>query len=472
MHFYDTTSIVTTLENLRGYVLVVGLGRSGYAVARFLKEKGCDVVATDRDSSRADVAEKLEALGIKTEIGFHGKETFNRADLIITSPGIPLDMPFLKGARSRGVEVTGELDIFSGFNRKPVTAVTGTNGKTTTVTLISEMIKASHMGVFTGGNIGIPLVDNLENQDGTDTVVAEVSSFQMDTSGGFRPETGVLLNITPDHLDRYSGFSAYEESKWRLFRNQRTGDTAVIHAGISGLEKRLKEIESRPLLFGSNALPKGYPGAVISETSIRMEDEDGRSGIENLDGLVFDLSHTHLPGRHNRENLAAAALAALASGASPRGIQSVMDTFPGLPHRVAHVGRVNGVDYYNDSKGTNIDAVIRALECFNRGVVLILGGREKDTDFTQLIPAVTARVSAVVALGEARENIQKNLGEWCRVFSVSSMESAVNRAASFALEGETVLLSPACASFDMYANYEERGEDFIHWVQSIGEDRS
>ncbi len=454
-------------EKSRGYLLVAGLGRSGVSLAKFLKKKGYDVIATDSNPDCAEAAGKLESLGIKTEVGRHSQKTFDQADLIITSPGIPLDMPFFKKAVNQGVAVTGELDIFSKFNDKPVIAVTGTNGKTTTVTILSEMMEASEIEVFTGGNIGTPLVESLTGEKEPHGVVAEVSSFQLDTSSFFLPRVAVLLNITADHLDRYKDFAAYEKSKWSLFQNQTDQDIAVLHADLPDLAKNMEKIQARPLLFAHGPLPKGYPGAVISESSIRMEDPEGKSKISNFNGMFLDLTRLCIRGAHNRENLAAASLAALASGASIEKIQTVIDAFAGLPHRVAHVGRFQGVDYYNDSKGTNTDAVIRALECFKSGVILILGGREKGTDFTELIPAMISRVRAVIAMGEAVSNIKKSLSGVCPIVASFSMEDAVNQAAGLAVTGETVLLSPACASFDMYKNYGKRGEAFVNCVRSL-----
>jgi len=457
-----TMTIAARMKSLlkdpgQGYVLVTGLGVSGVSIARFLKSKGLDVVATDTNPLSSKVTEKLEALGVRCETGAHRACTFENAKLVVTSPGIPLDMEYFKRARAKGVLVTGELDLFSLFLTKPLVAITGTNGKTTVTTLVGEMLKASGLDVFTGGNIGIPLVEFLESGSRAHVVVAEVSSFQLDSANDFSPDVGVLLNIAEDHMDRYPDFDAYAESKWSLFKNMSPRAIAIVNRDITGLAERKKTLKPGILTFGREGAIG--PGASIKGDSMVITTEASRH--------VIDLSSVKLKGSHNVENLAAAALAAFSAGGNIKGIQSVVKGFEGLPHRTQYAGAVEGVNYYNDSKGTNPHAVVAALKGFDR-VILILGGRSKGTDFSCLIPVLKERGKAVLALGEAKEEIETALRGCCKIVKVDSMGEAVSVARTLAVKGDTVLLSPGCASFDMYQNYAQRGNDFMDHVKSLG----
>ncbi len=468
-----STNISTLLRDPeQGYVLVAGLGVSGVSIARFLKSKGLYVVATDSNPSRTGEATALEALGIRCEIGSHTAETFENAALIVTSPGIPLDMEYFNLARAKGVVVTGELDLFSVFLKQPLVAVTGTNGKTTVTTLISEMLKASGLEVFTGGNIGTPLVDYLTSDTAAHVVVAELSSFQLDAATDFIPDVGVLLNIAEDHLDRYANFDGYAQSKWSLFSNQSQSCAAVVNAGLDDLAARKSHLNSRIMTF----VPEGEGGNDSANLATGPEGE-GRGCSATIttnaitlttetDHHCLDLSAARLKGAHNRENLAAAALATLAAGGNIAGIEAVVAGFGGLPHRTQYVATIDGVDYYNDSKGTNPHAVMGALKGFDR-VVLIIGGRSKQTDFSCLIPLVKERVKAIIAIGEAKEEIETALRGAARIVMANSMAEAVTTAQSVSDPGDIVLLSPGCASFDMYKNYGHRGNDFTDLVTRL-----
>jgi UDP-N-acetylmuramoylalanine--D-glutamate ligase len=430
-----------------GYVLVAGLGVSGVAIVRFLRSKNIRVVATDSRPLGPDVTAPLEALGARCETGGHSAETFEGAALIVTSPGIPLDMPFFERARARGITVSGELDLFACFLERPLVAITGTNGKTTVTTLVSQMLKRSGVSVFTGGNIGTPLVRFLESGQTEDVVVAEVSSFQLDAATMFAPRVAVLLNIAEDHMDRYENFAAYADSKWSLLGNQSEQDFAVVNQNLSIDADRKRVIPATLLTFGGG----NGCNAAIDNRAIAIGTPD--------QNFVLDLSVTRLNGAHNRENIAAAALAALLAGATPAGIQSALDDFSGLAHRTEYVATLNGVAYYNDSKGTNPHAVAGALGGFDR-VVLILGGRSKGTDFSCLGPLVNQRVKTVIVMGEAAREIKASLGTTVEILEAGSMADAVSVAGRLAVHGDTVLLSPGCSSFDMYDNYGHRGNDF------------
>ncbi|CCK79375.1 UDP-N-acetylmuramoyl-L-alanine--D-glutamate ligase [Desulfobacula toluolica] len=443
------------------YFLIIGLGTSGLSMAKFLSSRGKNVVATDIDASRSHVAKQLNALGIKTQIGFHNQETFNRAKVMVPSPGIPLTNKFIKTAADNGVGITGELDIFSRYNDLPIIAITGTNGKTTTTTLIGDMLKACGMNPFVGGNIGTPLVDHLMDKKNTDIIVAEISSFQLDLAKRFKPDVGVLLNISEDHLDRYDSYSAYKDSKWRIFKHQDASDKAIINQSVNEFDKKSQKLKSMIFAFSSQKSIQTQWGANI--------------GSDTIDIITKNVSHKikaaqvkGLQGRHNRENIAAAVLACLGAGAKMSGILKGLKTFKNLAHRIEFIKTINGISFYNDSKATNTDAVIRALECFDNNIILILGGREKDTDFSLLIKAVKQKVKTIVAIGESKTHIKNTFETVCIVKKAQTMNHAVQKAFDSAAKNDIILLSPACASFDMYENYASRGDDFVNCVTRLG----
>jgi len=452
-------------ETKQSYYLVVGLGSSGLSMARFLHSKGKQVVATDIDKSNTRAEKILNDLGIQTQMGFHDQTTFNRAQTIVVSPGIPLDMTCLETAAQKGVPVTGELDIFSRYNQTPVIAITGTNGKTTTTTLIRDMLEASGLCTFMGGNIGTPLVEYLMDDRPADIIVAEISSFQLDLAHAFKPDIALLLNVAEDHLDRYDSFDRYKDSKWRIFQNQTSQDKAVINQAIEGFETRISQFSSQIFSFSSRPDSEAFQmkdrlNARILGDHVLVHTQEG---LHKIDTRPL----TELPGIHNRENIAAAALTTLLAGGNIQGILKALAAFKNLPHRMAFVLKLNGVSFYNDSKATNTDAVVRALESFQENIILILGGREKTTDFSLLKPWVKKAVKQIIALGEAKHHIQETLEKICPVVLVNSMEEAVEKAHASACPGDVVLLSPACASFDMYENYGARGDDFIAQVNGL-----
>jgi len=451
---------MTVKETNKPYFLIIGLGASGVSMSKFLRSKGETVVATDIDDSRAKTAKKLNTLGIKTEIGFHNQETFNRAHVMIPSPGIPLTNKFIRTAHTLGVGITGELDIFAQYNDLPIIAITGTNGKTTTTTLIGEMLRQAGMNPFVGGNIGTPLVEHLVSKGIADVIVAEISSFQLDISKHFKPDVGVLLNISGDHLDRYEDYNAYEDSKWSLFKNQTSSDTAVLNQSIKGIKKVSRKLNSKTFTFSSNKDNLTNCSAKIGSNMIEII----------MDGLYHRIETGHLKeltGTHNRENIAAAVLACLALGADINGILKGLETFKNLPHRMAFIKTIKGVSFYNDSKATNTDAVLRAIECFEKNIILILGGREKCTDFSLLVNGVRQSVKAIIAIGESRTHIKDTFKNICTVKKVQTMRDAVQTAFKVAFRNDIVLLSPACASFDMFDNYAHRGNDFIAHVTEL-----
>ncbi len=442
----------------------MGLGRSGEATARFLVKQGAGVTVTDNasaDSLKASV-EALDGWDVRFRLGRHDEKDFTRADLVVISPGVPHRLPILESARAKGVSVVGEMALAAGMIAEPMIAITGTNGKTTTTELVGKMLENSGKRVFVGGNIGTPLISYLDGDSPiADVVVAEVSSFQLDTAMDFRPETAVMLNITEDHLDRYVNFTAYAESKWRIFNNQRPTDTAIVNSMDATITEMMNNRPPRAvrLLFSDQVVADG---AQILENKIQLFEKGRRRNS-------FTLDHTGLTGPHNRENLAAACLAALRHDATDEGIQQTIDEYQGLSHRLEKVGEIDGIHFFNDSKATNVDAVRRALECFDTPVVLIMGGQNKKGDFTLLQPSIRHRVKTLVVMGEAKDEILFALSDACheKALSAVSLEEAVEKALNAAKPGEAVLFSPACASFDMFDNYVHRGNRFREIVERL-----
>jgi UDP-N-acetylmuramoylalanine--D-glutamate ligase len=447
-------------------ILIVGLGKSGIAAARFARKKGALVTVTDMAGEKELGAHAAMArkLGVIMELGTHNVETFERADLIVLSPGVPHTILPVQRAMAKGVPILGEFELAARYIREPVIAVSGTNGKTTTTTLLGSMLENSGFKVFVGGNIGNPLIDYADKTETADMVVAEVSSFQLDTMDTFRPRVGVLLNITEDHLDRYPDFKSYARSKGRLFENQQHSDSAVLNGADPIIRSLTKNLHARKLFFchQENSMVKDRAAALIRRGDDPSTPANITIRMKEHQKISLHLSGTHFPGRHNLENAAAASLAALAAGATPEGVQSALNDFKGLPHRIEYIATIDHVRFFNDSKATNVDAVIRALETFEEPIVLIMGGRNKGGDFHKLSEPIRRYIKKLILMGEAKHKIKSVLEDAYRerVQTASSMEAAVFSAYHAASPGDIVLLSPACSSFDMYSSYAERGEDF------------
>jgi len=439
-------------------VLVVGLARSGLAAASFLRRRGALVTITDRlpEAELGAAVEQARRLGCSLALGGHPQELFTGADLIVLSPGVPLDLPQLAAARARGVSVTGEFELACRHLSLPMVAVTGTNGKTTTTTLIGDMLKRSGRPVFVGGNIGNPLISLLEEAEMPELAVVEVSSFQLDVMEIFHPRVAVLLNITEDHLDRYPSFDAYVASKCLIFARQIEEDMAVLPADDPLVMGRCAP-RGRRLLFSRN---RSSADAYVSGNRLIC-----RGAGEEIHS--YDLGGWHLAGHHNLENLLAAVLAATAVAASPDAIQESINEFRGLPHRLELVHQWRGIRFYNDSKATNVDAVVRSLESFTEPIVLIAGGRDKGGSYVPLVPLVKERVKMLVLMGEARFLMAKSLGHLTCTVVVETMGDAVQVAIRAAVPGDVVLLSPACSSFDLYENYAARGDHFRCLVHEL-----
>ena len=461
-------------------VVVVGLGRTGLAVARFLHQQGARMVATDTadETTLGGTVKTLRDMAIEVELGAHRSSVFEKSDLIVVSPGVSHTIAPVAQARSRGVQVVGEVELAARFIQAPIVAVTGTNGKTTTTALLGQMLHNSGIAAFVGGNIGNPLIDYVSSGQKELLVVAEISSFQLDTIDRFRPNISILLNITADHLDRYPNFEAYADSKIRIFKNQQAGDVAVLNGSDPLIRAKTADIKSQRLFFP--ALQADEQGAVLNGKRITL----------NLDQLKpiqseiriphspfriqadLDIAKSALKGRHNYENACAASLAALAAGGTLDGIQQTLAQFKGLPHRLEHVATIKNVHFYNDSKATNVDGVLRALDCFTRPVLLLMGGRDKGSNFTVLKDAIGRHVKELIVMGEAAGPIKNALGQITPTKVADSMPAAVATAFRDADPDEIVLLSPGCASFDWYGSYAERGDDFRSAVEDVKKKRS
>jgi UDP-N-acetylmuramoylalanine--D-glutamate ligase len=449
---------VQTTE-LRGkQVLVVGLARTGLAVAAFLRNQGARVTVTDsRPAENLGAAvQAARAQGCRLALGDHPVEVFTAAELIVVSPGVPGDLPPLAAAADRGIPIIGELELASRFLRLPMVAITGTNGKTTTTSLVGAMLQRSGRQAFVGGNIGTPLIGVVQQDPLPEVVVAEVSSFQLDTASTFHPRVAVLLNITEDHLDRYESFSGYVRSKCRIFANQTETDTAVLPAEDPLITGHCS-IQSRCLTFGRMA-PSAHA---------RLEGGTLLCHLPPDDPQRYDVSRWQVPGTHNQENLLAAVLAATCMGAVPAAIQETIDSFRGLRHRLEFIGSWRGVRFYNDSKATNVGAVARSLESFTSPVILIAGGRDKGGSYAPLAALVRQRVKLLVLMGEARFRLAEALAHLTYTVVLDTLEPALHAAVQAALPGDIVLLSPGCSSFDLYDDYQARGDHFRSLVQGL-----
>ena len=457
---------MTGLENK--HIVVVGMGRTGFAVSRFCARRGARVTVSDRAAAvdSRDQIEELKALGVSLELGGHREETFRSAQLIVMSPGVPETIAPVRAAAEAGVPVTGEIELAAGFIDTPIVAVTGTNGKTTCCELLADMLNRSGLEVFLGGNIGNPLINYPDQDRKADVLVVEISSFQLDTISRFRPRVGVLLNISPDHLDRYPDFETYAASKMRLFENQRRTDTAVLNALDPVIARLSGGLAGRRLYYPQLEGRRG--GAILEKGGIRLKGVLPNQDRPQTEKAWITLEKFRLVGRHNRENACAAAVAAIAAGGSVSGVQRAIDRFEGLPHRLEKIARIGGVDYLNDSKATNVDAVARALPCFESPTILIMGGLDKGGDFESLAEIVSERCRLLIVTGAAADRIRAALGKAAPVRHAESLSEAVQIAHRQASPGDTVLLSPGCASFDRYENYRERGRDFRRAVNSLG----
>ncbi len=438
---------------------VMGLGVSGRAAVRFCLHCGAEIFVSDTRPEQLFLAEEgefLAATGVQWEAGGHSHGFLGQVELLLVSPGVSLDLPLFETLQREGVKVAGEFAVAAGLFDVPVIAVTGTNGKTTVTTLLGEIFAGIGKRVFVGGNIGTPLYEYLLNPGAYDIVVAEVSSFQLESAWDFAPDVGLLLNITPDHLDRHGTMEKYRQAKMQLFSRQSPGAVAIINGDDPSCQNLPRGCASTVYTFGQ----KDRCTALIKDQTItlgmsRDAEEYCFKGTPGA-GSILTLM-----------NYAAAILAARAQGATPEQIEPALQGFHSLPHRIEFVAEVDGVSYYNDSKATNTGAVIAALAQFGGNVILLAGGREKGDDFRLLRESVGAKVKEMVVFGEAAELLRDCLADVVAIQSAKSMADAVITASRKARAGDVVLLSPACASFDMFSSYGHRGNEFKKAVLAL-----
>ncbi|MGA3034144.1 MAG: UDP-N-acetylmuramoyl-L-alanine--D-glutamate ligase [Terracidiphilus sp.] len=440
-------------------VLVVGLGKSGLAAALFLRHKGAQVTVSDVRSAES-LAKEIPALleeGIMVEAGGHGLLTFRRQDLIVVSPGVPLDTPELAQARKLGLPIIGELELAARFLKGKILAITGSNGKTTTTVLTGEILKEAGYPTLVAGNIGVAVVGLVDESTDNTWSVLEVSSFQLESTVEFHPAIAVILNITPDHLDRHGTFENYAQAKERIFAAQDASDHVVLNADNSRTAQAAAHTCS-PVYWFSIEHPVS-PGAWVEDGWVVYRAVAG-GPVEQ----IMPLGKIPLKGEHNVENVLAAVCAARLAGAPAEVIARAVEKFQSVEHRLEFVATINGVEFYNDSKATNVDATAKAVAAFPGGIHLILGGKDKGSDYTTLSPLLRARVRAVYTIGSAAAKIESQLGGVTSIQPCGTLANAVGAAASAARPGEVVLLAPACSSFDQFENYEERGRVFKQLV--------
>jgi len=472
-------------------VLVAGAGRSGIASARFLLGRGARVVLSDskkREALEPGVSGLLKSAvrssgELTLELGGNRNESFAEADLVVVSPGIPLSLPFFEISRKAGIPVIAEIELACRHLQGKIIGITGSNGKTTTTTLTAELLTGAGLKAHAAGNIGTPLIQFAEESTPEDIYVVELSSFQLEAISTFRPFAAALLNLTPDHMDRYDGFEEYAAAKARIFMNQTAGDFAVLNADdpqtaawVSkpecrgdrpgrpkcGNESQSAGISSevKTLLFSRTGEVEA--GAFIRNGHMVFRDGDGEKDL-------FPVDAVQIRGEHNLDNVLAASLLALIAGAPPESLEAGIIKFQGVEHRLEHVASIDGVAYYNDSKATNVDAVKKALGAFRSGIHLIAGGRDKDGDFAALRPLVEERVRQLILIGEAAEKMRRALSGAAVIHVAESMQEAVEIGRAAAKPGDVVLLAPACASFDMFEDYEHRGHVFKENVRKFAE---
>jgi len=447
------------LNNKR--VLVVGLGKSGLAAARFLKERGARVTVSDARSATL-IAELpgLVAQGIAVEAGSHGLLTFRRQDLIVVSPGVPMSTPELKQVRAMGMPIIGEFELGTRFLQGEVVAITGSNGKTTTTALMGEIFKADGRATLVGGNIGRPVTEMVAESSSSSWSVLEVSSFQLETTVDFKSRIAVVLNITPDHLDRHGSFEAYAAAKARITERQGPEDFLVLNAEDKPTQMIAANTKAQIYWFSPRRRVK--QGAFVHGESIFfLEHEGGKPEA------VMPVAEIPLAGAHNVENVLAAVCAVRLAGVSSALIRAAVAAFHAVEHRLEFVRELDGVRYFNDSKATNVDATVKAVESFAGGIHLILGGKDKDSDYAAMGPLLRERVKVVITIGSAAEKIERQLSDVVKIERAETMERAVALARRTAVAGDTVLLAPACASFDQFENYEHRGRVFKELVRGL-----
>ena len=447
-------------------VAVVGLGmRTGVETVKFLANQGAEIIITDT-KSKAELEEELQELAdyeFRLDLGGHTPELILKSDLIVVSPGVPTDISVLKQARDKGIEIIGEIELAYRFSNTPVVGITGTNGKTTTTTLLGEVTSNLERKVTVGGNIGRALIKDLPNLKPSDLSIAEISSFQLEEVQEFRPAIAVVLNITPDHLNRHADFAEYINAKKRLVTHQTDDDYAILNYDDQIVRGFADDTEAEVIFFSRQEELTGgvfvQEGWIINDLN---QNQERLIAVEDL-GLV---------GPHNLENILAVVTCALLLNVAREDIVSTLQSFTGVEHRLESFATIAGVDYINDSKATNPAAAIKGLQSFDDSVILIAGGMDKKSDFADFAAEIPERVKALILLGETAPEIEAEVKKlsYNNFFHVEGIQAAVEKAEELAEEGDVVLLSPACASWDMFSSYKERGNLFKAAVDKLKEE--
>ena len=442
-------------------VLIVGLAKTGVSMAKFLTRFEAKVTVSDH-KSKAELSghlEKLDGLNVTLELGGHTPKTFLNQDMIVLSPGVPPHLKIFDYARSQGVSVTGELEFSAQFIKEPMIAITGTNGKTTTTNLIHTFLTESGVKTWIGGNYGEPLADYLMRGKKADVLVVEVSSFMLEHVQKFSPKNIIFMNLAENHLDRYRTMEEYVNAKRKIFLNTNQGTTSILNADDNAVVELARDpMVQRGRIFYFSRKPSLEPqimnigGAVTIKDQIRV-----RTGPEIE---YYSVANTKMKGKHSFENIMAAILAAREHGAKHESIQKSIDNYKGMPHRLEYVRKVGGVEFFNDSKATNVHAVLRALDAFDENVILIMGGKETNLNYAPLRDKIQRKVKTLILVGEAKERINRDIGDFSETFLIGTFEEAVLIAYQKSRIADTVLLSPGASSFDMFDSYVERGNYF------------
>lgn len=450
------------LRNKR--VLVVGMARTGVATALFCAARGAAVTATDTrtEGEIGEAIARLRAAGVTLELGGHQERTIVGQDLIIPSPGVPADAPLLKAARATGIAIWSEIELAYRFLKGRLIGITGSNGKTTTTSLIAHLLETANFPVILAGNIGTPLISCVDRATPQSNIVAELSSFQLELIETFRPSISVFLNLTPDHLDRHYTMDSYAAAKARIFQNQTEEDAAILNADDPATTPLAP---GRPRLYWFSRRQRVAQGAFLRGEDLLFR-HDGEEEV------VMKRQEVPLVGAHNLENVLASIAAARLAGAPVHAIGKGVRSFAGVEHRLEFVAEIGGVRYYNDSKATNVDATLKALDAFPGRVLVILGGKDKGSDYTVLQPPLREKVILALLIGAASEKIEKQIAGSVAIERAGTLERAVEIASQAARPGDIVLLAPACASFDQFENYEHRGRIFKELVRQLEQQNS
>jgi UDP-N-acetylmuramoylalanine--D-glutamate ligase len=449
---------VTGGFELRGkHVLVIGLARTGVATARFCAEHGATVTASDAHAESELGAEVLglREEGIKLELGGSAESSLLKQDLVIPSPGVPADAPLLQSARAKGITIWSEIELADRFLDGRLIAITGSNGKTTTTSLVHHILRTAGFSTMVAGNIGTPLISRVALSSADTITVAELSSFQLELVETFHPDIAVLLNLTPDHLDRHKTMEAYTAAKARIFEKQTESDFAVLNADDPAA---VALAPKRPQVYWFSRKQRVLQGAYLRGEEIVFR-------TSKQEEVLLRREEISLPGAHNLENVLAAVTAARLEGAAVAAVAEAVRTFPGVEHRLEFVAEIGGVRYYNDSKATNVDATLKALEAFPGRILVILGGKDKGSDYSVLQSALRERVVLALLIGSATEKIEQQIAGSVATERAGTMERAIEIASQAARRGDVVLLAPACASFDQFENFEHRGRVFKELVR-------